>query len=178
MKKRLVLSLGLVLLMSTFAAAFDLPEYSDAVETKLKMPGGITYGMPVNEALAILKKRRPIEMHEGAATYQVTEKGIRETYVIKFVCGRVWGISYNIMMDDDDPFYEGLAPFKSVMEKLGEHYHGPVYGEFTFKAKWLEDESIGLESFVSRYDGKASIDITISRGDFLGEPDVDCLSGN
>lgn len=146
MTKIILLCLGLVLFISAPAAAYDLPEFDDATNTKIKMPGGIYYGMREYEAIALLKKRHPsLKRNKNWVGYEFTNNGIKETYGVRFRCNRVCLIHYSILGPDTMEFYDNLSPLKTVMDKLKPHYFGPVYGEYTIKVKLLDEENIKLD---------------------------------
>ncbi len=174
MKKALLLILTLSFFFSIVSSSHALPEFSEDSMTKIVMPGGIYFAMQKDDAIALLKKRHPIQTYEGGAYYQVTENSIQESYDIKFVCGMVWAISFVLQGPDDDVFYERLAPLKDLMEKLRPYYSGPIYGKYKVKVALLGKENIKFEMFDSSIDGKASIDIYHFLGDLYVEPVIDC----
>lgn len=174
MKKIILPVFGIIVLFAVQAAAFDLPEFDDTTPTKIRMPGGIHYDMPKDKAIALMKKRHPVDIYENGAGYQVTENGFQEGYGIRFKCGRVWAISYSISGPDSDAFYQGLEPYKKLIDNLRSFYHGPVYGEYTIKVRLLDNEEILLNSWNTVIDGQASFTIELSFGDSNIEPSYAC----
>lgn len=171
-----LLSTILILLAFLWPASsvHAFPEFTEEIMTKVLMPGGIYFFMDKDEAIARMEERHPVDVYESSAYYEFTRDGIRETYDIRFACGRVWAIKFALMGPDDDTFYESLTPLKAFIEKLRPYYFGPIYGEYDIKAALVEDENIKLEIFDSSVDGKASIHINHFLWDLFEEPELNC----
>ena len=174
MRKILLQVMGMALLFAVQAVAFDLPEFEETVATKIRMPGGISYGMAKNDVISLLKKRHSVEIFDSGAGYQVTQNGITETYSIRFKCDRVWAIGYYLSGTEEEKFYGKTEPLKRTIEKLRQFYFGPVYGAYKIKVKLLDDENISLDIWDDVYDGKPSINIELYWGDYSIEPTYNC----
>lgn len=173
MKRIMVLILGLVMLFSVPAAASELPEFDAATKTKIRMPGGIYYGMQKDKAIALLKKRHPLLIDKDWAGYEFTKNGIRETYGIRFNCNRVWMIHYAVSGPLTDEFYKSLSPFYTLTEKLKPYYIGPVEEEYLTRAILLDDENIKLDFWTDSDASTISLTIELYWGDQLSEPECD-----
>ncbi len=175
--KTILLALNLLIFLPLASFAYTLPEYSQESMTKVVMPGGIYFFMEKEEALALLKKRHPVETFDGGAYYQVSENGVQETYQIRFVCDRVWAIEYSILGPDNETFYENFTPLKKLINQLRDYYSGPIYGDYDINASLDEDERIKFVIFDHSYDGKVSMIINHYVGDLSVEPEIVCPEG-
>ncbi len=172
MKNISILCLGLVLLFSSPAAAYDLPEFNNATYSKIMMPGGIYYGMREYDAIALLKKRNPsLKRIKNWVGYESTKNGIKETYGVRFRCNRVYFIHYSILGPDPVEFYENLSPLKNFIDNLRPHYFGPVYGEYIIRVKLVDDENLRLEIWNDSLGDKAQLMIELYWGERDEEPE-------
>jgi hypothetical protein len=178
MKRIMLLILGLVMLFSVPAAAYELPQFDNATKTKIRMPGGIFFGMPKDKAIALLRKRHPLLIDEDWAGYEFTKNGIRETYGIRFNCNRVWMIHYAVLGPLTDDFYNSLSPFTTLTDKLKSYYSVPVEKEDIMRAKLLDDKNIKLDFWTDSNVSTVSVStisltIELYWGDQLAEPECD-----
>jgi len=60
------------------------------------------------------------------------------------------------------------------IDKIRDHYFGPIYGDYKFKAQLDRNEEIRFECFDSWSENRVSFDCTISRGDYWMPPDTNC----
>ncbi len=183
MKYQVLLILGLVMLFSVPAASSELPEFDNATITKIRMPGGIYFGMPEDKAMALLKKRHPLLIDKDWAGYEFTKSGIRETYGIRFKCHRVWMIHYVVVGPYTDEFYRSLIPFSTLTDKIKPYYSGPVEEEYITRAELLEDKRIKLDYWIDFNEntnsaGTISLTVELYLGDQLAEPICDGQSKN